>query len=79
MLTADVVGEEGEKLKPGDFGAIIHIHPRQEAYVVESMFLDGETAPIATVPPSQARSVTSAAITHARTLPAAVLCAKPCA
>jgi uncharacterized cupin superfamily protein len=72
VLTADVFGDEEEELKPGDVGAIIHIHPNEEAFVVEFMSLDGETVVIATVLPSQARRVTSADLTHARTVPAAV-------
>ena len=72
VLTADVFGDEEEELKPGDVGAIIHIHPNEEAIVVEFMSLDGETVAIATVLPSQARPVTSADLTHARTVPAAV-------
>ena len=40
VLTADVFGDEEEELKPGDVGAIIHIHPNEEAFVVEFMSLD---------------------------------------
>ncbi len=72
VLTADVVGDEEEELKPGDVGAIVHIHPNEEAFVVEFMSLDGETVAIATVLPSRARPVTSADLTHARTVPAVV-------
>ena len=72
MLTADVFGDEGEELKSGDVGTIIHIHPDEEALVVEFMSLDGDTVAIAIVLPSQARPVTNADFTHARTVPAAV-------
>ena len=72
VLTADVFGDEGEELKSGDVGTIIHIHPDQEALVVEFLSLDGDTVAIATVLPSQARPVTSADLTQARTVPAAV-------
>ena len=72
VLTADVLGDEGKELKPGDVGTVIHVHPGNAAVVVEFMSLDGDTAAIATVLPSQARPVTSADITHARTVPAAV-------
>ena len=72
VLTADVFGDEGEKLKSGDAGTIIHIHPNEEALVVEFMSLDGDTVAIATVLPSQARPVTNADLTHARTVPATV-------
>ena len=37
VLTADVFGDEGEELKSGDVGTIIHIHPNEEALVVEFM------------------------------------------
>ena len=72
VLTADILGDEGEELKPGDVGIVIHVHPGNAAVVVEFMSLDGDTVAIATVLPSQARPVTSADITHARTVPAAV-------
>lgn len=72
VLTADVRGDEGEALKPGDVGTVIHVHPGSAAIVVEFMSLDGDTAAIATVLSSQARPVTGADITHARTVPAAV-------
>ena len=70
VLTDEVTGDEGEALEPGDVGAIIHIHPGGEAFVVEFMALDGETAAIATVKASQARPITSADLTHARTVQA---------
>ena len=72
VLTADVVGDEGEELQSGDVGTIIHIHPNEEALVVEFMSLDGDTVAIETVLPSQARPVTNADLTHARTVPATV-------
>lgn len=69
VLTADVFGDEGEELKSGDVGTIIHIHPNQEALVVEFMSLNDDTVAIATVLPSQARPVTNADLTHSRTVP----------
>ena len=72
VLTAYVVGDEGEEMKSGDVGTIIHIHPNEEALVVEFMSLNGGTATIATVLSSQARPVTNADLTHARTVPATV-------
>lgn len=72
VLTVDVLGDQGEELKPGDVGTIVHIHPHEEAFVVEFLSLDGGTVAIATVPSSQVRSVTGADLTHARTVPAAV-------
>lgn len=68
VLTADVLGDEGGELKPGDVGTIIHIHPDKEAFVVEFMSLDGGTVAIATVLPSQVRPVTGADLMHARTV-----------
>ena len=72
VLTADVLGDAGEELKPGDVGTIVHIHPDKEAFVVEFMSLDGGTVAIATVLPSQVRLVTGADLTHARTVTATV-------
>ena len=66
VLTADITGDEGEELASGDVGVVVHIHSENEAYVVEFLTLDGNTAAVATVLPSQARSVTSEDITHAR-------------
>ena len=66
VLTADISGDEGEALKPGDVGIIIHIHPGGDAFVVEFLTLDGDTAAIATVLRSQARPVTGKEITQAR-------------
>lgn len=66
MLTAKISGDEGEELQPGDVGVVVHIHPGGEAFVVEFLTLDGDTAAIATVLPSQARQVTGKEITHAR-------------
>ena len=72
VLTAEVTGDEGEDLKPGDVGAVVHIHPGEQAFVVEFISLDGETVAIATVLASQARPISSADLTHARTVPAAI-------
>ena len=66
VLTADLKGDQGEDLRPGDVGVVVHVHPDGAAYVVEFLTLDGDTAAIATVLPSQARAVTSKDITHAR-------------
>ena len=68
VLTADVSGDQGEELKPGDVGTIIHVHPGGNAFVVEFMALGGGTLAIATVLPSQSRLVTGADLTHARTV-----------
>ena len=68
VLTGSVLGDDGTDLKPGDVGAIIHVHPGGEAFVVEFMALDGDTLAIATVLPSQARPVSGADMTHARSV-----------
>ena len=72
VLTANVCSDEGEQLMPGDVGAVVHVHPDGKAYVVEFMALDGDTIAIATVLPSQARSVTSRDLTHTRHVETAV-------
>ena len=72
VLTATVLDDDGMDLKPGDVGTIVHVHPGGEAFVVEFMALDGDTLAIATVLPSQARSVSSADMTHARSVEAIV-------
>ena len=68
VLTADVFGDDGLELKPGDVGVIVHINTGGEAFVVEFMALDGDTVAIATVVPSQARPVTGTDLTHARNM-----------
>lgn len=70
VLIAGVIGDEGEELEPGDVGVVIHIHPNDEAFVVEFMSLDGGTVAIATVLPSQARAATGADLVHVRPAPA---------
>ena len=71
VLTEEIFGDDGTELKPGDVGAIVHIHSNKEslvkeALVVEFTTLGGDTVAIATVLPSQARPVTSEDMTHAR-------------
>ena len=68
VLTAAVSGDDKEELQPGDVGTVVHVHPNGAAFVVEFTALDGETIAIATVLPSQARPVTKADLTHARTV-----------
>ena len=63
VLTADI---PGHCLKIGDVGTIVHVYPRREAFEVEFLTLDGSTAAITTVLPSQVRPVSSTDITHAR-------------
>ena len=68
ILTDAVLGDQNIELKAGDVGAIIHIHPGCEAFVVEFMTPNGETVEIATVLASQVRPVTESDITHTRIL-----------
>ena len=68
VSTADVLGDDGEELKTGDVGTIVHVHPGNEAVVVEFMSLDGTTVAIATVLSSETRPVRISDITHARTI-----------
>ena len=63
VLTSDI---STGGLKTGDVGTIVHIHRHGEAFEVEFLTLDGQTAAIATVLASQARSVSDRDITHAR-------------
>ena len=72
VLTEAIFGDDGTELKPGDVGAIVHLHPNKEALVVEFTTLGGDMVAIATVLPSQARPVTSEDMTHARNMEIAV-------
>jgi mRNA-degrading endonuclease toxin of MazEF toxin-antitoxin module len=69
VLTNDVL-DEG--LMVGDVGTIVHVFRNAEAFEVEFVALDGNTAAIATVTASQIRSVTKFDITHARQMRASV-------
>ena len=68
VLTDYAVGDDGQELKPGDVGVIVHIHAGGEAFIVEFMSLEGETVALATVLASQARAVARDDISHARTM-----------
>ena len=72
VLTTDVNGDDGEQLKPGDVGVIVHVHPGGEPFVAEFTSLDGDTMALATVLPSQARPTTRADMAHARSVEAPV-------
>ena len=72
VLTGEVTGDWDEKLKPGDVGVIIHIHPGGETFVAEFLSLNGNSSVIATVLLSQARPVSDEDIVHARPLEVAV-------
>lgn len=65
VLTIDI-SDDG--LKAGDVGTIVHVYPHREAFEVEFLTLDGDTAAIVNILPSQARATTNKDITHARTM-----------
>ncbi len=57
-----------EGLETGDVGTVVHIHKDGQAYKVEFLTLDGDTAAVATLEASQVRPVNKRDITHARDL-----------
>ena len=69
VLTDDI---DEKRLKAGDVGAVVHIYPGSEAYVVEFLTLDGYTEAIVHVRASQIRPVSKSDITHAREIDVAV-------
>ena len=60
------VPEEG--LESGDVGTVVHVYRDGQAYEVEFVTLEGQTAAVVTLEASQVRPVTSREITHAREL-----------
>lgn len=58
-------------LEAGDVGVVVHVYRRGEAYEVEFLTLEGETAGIATLPAGQVRAVRKGEIAHVRGLLAA--------
>ena len=69
VLTDDIYEK---RLKVGDVGAVVHIYPGAEAYVVEFLTLDGYTEAVVHVRASQIRPVSKSDITHARSIDVAV-------
>ena len=57
-----------EGLLAGDFGTVVHIDNKGEAFEVEFMTLGGETVTVVTLPSSQIRAVGKRDIAHARKL-----------
>jgi len=55
-----------EGLEAGDVGTVVHIHKDGQAYVVEFLTLDGNTAAVATLEASQVRRSVNAILRHAR-------------
>ena len=69
VLTDDI---DEKRLKAGDVGAIVHIYPSQDAFVVEFLTLDGYTEAVAHVRENQIRPVSKSDITHARKINVAI-------
>lgn len=65
VLTTDIP-EDG--LRKSDVGTIVHAFPEGRAFIVEFLKLDGTTAAVTEVLPSQIRAVTASDITHTRTI-----------
>lgn len=65
VLTEDI---PDAGLKAGDVGTIVHVYRGGEAFEVEFLALDGNTAAIATAPAAMLRPVTATDLTHARVL-----------
>ena len=63
VLTGDI---PESKLKTGDVGTIVHVYSPGDAFEVEFLALDGRSAALATVLPSQVRPVAPTDLTHAR-------------
>ncbi len=68
VLTTPILAEG---LEAGDVGTVVHVYKDGEAYEVEFITLDGQTAAVVTLEASQVRPVTSRDITHTRELSAA--------
>jgi hypothetical protein len=58
-------------LEAGDVGVVVHVYRAGEAYEVEFLTLEGETAGIATLPAGKVRAVRKGEIAHVRGLLAA--------
>jgi hypothetical protein len=57
-----------EGLEAGDVGTVVHIYKDTQAFEVEFVTLDGQTAAVVTLETSQVRPVSSRDITHVREL-----------
>ena len=65
VLTAPV---PNVRLESGDVGTVVHVYADGQAFEVEFMTLDGQTAAVATVEASAVRPVTGHEISHSREL-----------
>jgi len=61
---------DGEGLKAGDIGTVVHIHDGGAGYEAEFMTLAGETVAVTTLLPDQLRPIARRDIAHARELTA---------
>ena len=59
-----------EGLEPGDIGTVVHAYDDGQAFEVEFITLDGETAAVLTVEATQVRPVSGREISHAREMAA---------
>ena len=59
-----------ERLQKDDVGTVIHVHHQGEAFEVEFLTLNGETAAVAIISSSDVRSVGPRDIIHVRQLAA---------
>jgi hypothetical protein len=55
-----------QKLRKGDLGAVVLVHPGSAAYEVEFVTLDGGTLAVVTLPADAVRAATGREIAHAR-------------
>lgn len=65
VLTAPV---PNERLESGDVGTVVHVYAGGQAFEIEFMTLDGQTAAVATVEASAVRPATGRDISHSRHL-----------
>ena len=67
VLTDDI---SANGLKVGDVGAIVHVYPGADAFVVEFLTLEGDTAAVVDVRGSQIRLVSKSDIIYAHNMKA---------
>jgi hypothetical protein len=63
VLTRDI---PPQKLRKGDLGTVVLVHPGQTAFEVEFVTLGGQTLAVVTLPSEAVRAVTGHEIAHAR-------------
>ena len=70
-LLALRVDQPQHRLRAGDTGTVVSVHPASRAYTVEFMTLGGDTLALLTLPEAQVRPVGADEIAQARPLAAA--------